>query len=229
MICRQQLPQRIALFCIALLPAAVNGADVLDHLPDDALGFVRLNDLGTTDARVQNFAQTLRVPIPAPLTFLQIATGLGEGINPDGDALLAFLPAEDPTQAPAPFLLIPVSDYARFVDPVEGDVSGEICRVSISGEDVLVARDGDYAVLMNVEDRERMESLLPLDNQPKAVLQPIGEWAARNNIVGMIMPAAVDLIIGMGRDGVQAQQQQFEEDFDDDGLQEMVYQMKQWL
>ena len=71
--------------------------------------------------------------------------------------------------------LLPVSDYAKFAESIKGDATGEICRVTIADEDVLVAKRDDYALLMNVEHRALMQqilaaqrSLCPLRSEPIA-------------------------------------------------------------
>lgn len=222
---------RLSLVAFAAFSAAplVHAADVLDHLPGDALGFVRLNQLGATDAKIGQLSKTLRAPLPGPLAFLKMATGLGDGIDREGDALLAFLPDESDQVRPVPLVMLPVSDYGQFVEAIQGDVSGEICRVAIAGEDVLVAQKGSYALVMNLENRSQMERLLPLKPEAPAGFAPVREWLAANEIAVMILPSGVDQAIGMGRAGLKAQQQQFAENFGDSDMQDMLQQLQSSL
>lgn len=217
--------------CAALCATgtSVRAADVLEHLPGDALGFVRLNRLGATDAKISQLSKTMRAPLPGPLAFLKLATGLGPGVDREGDALLAFLPGESDSAQPVPLVMLPVSDYGQFVEAIQGDASGEICRVAIAGEDVLVGQKGSYALVMNLENRSQMERLLPLEAQERVGTGPIHEWLASNEIAVMVLPAGVDLAIGMGRAGLRAQQQQFAENFADSDMQDMLQQLQRSL
>jgi hypothetical protein len=194
----------ILLAAILLLSTAFAHAEpALDHLPEDALGFVLIRNLEATNAKIESvtkiFQEVSPMPIPAPLPVLKAATGLGEGLNEQGDALLAFLPGDDQAAVPRPLLVVTVSDYAKFAASVNGDATGEVCRVTIAGEEILVAKRGTHAVLMNVEHRERLEALLTAAPKPLPALAPLADWLSKIDVAAVLTPHGVELLTTMGR------------------------------
>lgn len=193
----------LAAAALAPIPAAARGelapgrVAVLQHLPDDALGFVLVRDLATADRLLQQLAAAFRVQSPGPLALIKFATGLGAGLDDQGDLLLAFLPGDHNLPALIPVVWAPASDYAEFVAAVGGDETGEICRVALGGEDVLVARDGDFAMLMNVEHRDTMELMLAADPAAVGGLNGLEPWLADNQVSAMLMPTGVELLAGL--------------------------------
>lgn len=196
---------------VAAEPATL---EVLQHLPDDALGFVLVHNLGDADAKTQRLLTTFRVTTPGPLALVQLTTGLGEGLDKQGDALLAFLPGAHNLPDLIPMLLAPVEDYGKFAASAGGDESGEICRVTIGGEDVLAARDGDFALLMNVEHRETMELLLAADPAPVADVEPLRTWLEGNVVAAVLLPTGADLLVKLGEAQLDAQRARIEARWD---------------
>ncbi|MCG8449355.1 MAG: hypothetical protein MI725_07240, partial [Pirellulales bacterium] len=189
------------LLCFSIVNAA-SADGVYDYLPEDALGFVTFRNLSEIDTKAQKLTELFEIPLPAPLTFVKLTTGLNEGLHAEGDVLVALLPGATPTSEPEPMVLLPISDYPTFAESIHGDASGEICRVSIAGEDVLVAKDREYALLMNVEHRETLEVLLDMEPKPVADLQPLEPWLAKNDVAVAIMPAGAELLIKLGNDAL---------------------------
>ena len=137
------------------------GADRgLALLPDNTLGFVWIRNVEDADKKISAFLQRFDVPLPSPLKFLKFATGLSAGIDSGSDLLVALLPPEEGSRGYQPIVLLPVDDYGKLATTVRGDTSGEICRITISGEDVLIAHNHSHALLMNVEHRTTMVRLL---------------------------------------------------------------------
>src|SRR5689334_13049891 len=98
--------------------AAARAEGVLDQVPPDAMGFAVVRNLDNTNDQIQKvmkiFEKVSEVHPPAPLAFIKAATGIGEGLNESGDALIALLPGDAEPMEPKPLLFIPVSDYAKF-------------------------------------------------------------------------------------------------------------------
>lgn len=189
--------------CVALFSSCF-AAEALKHLPEDALGYALARDLEQVDAKVQQFTKLFSIDaVPAPLMFLNMATGLNEGLDREGDLLLALLPGEELTSDPIPMLLLPITDYQKFVTPIQGDGSGEISRVAIAGEEVLVAQQGDFALLMNLENRELMETIVARQASELAELAPLETWIAENDIVISVMPTGVKTLSELGRASLQ--------------------------
>ncbi|NOY30280.1 MAG: hypothetical protein GXP28_08915, partial [Planctomycetes bacterium] len=163
---------------------------------------------------------------PAPLAFAKLATGLDEGLRRQGDLLVALLPGENKTSEPQPMVLLPVDDYAKFAASIEADPSGEICRVTIAGENVLVAQFGEYALMMDVEHRETLELLLGLQQAPVASLKPLDFWLEKNDVVIALMPQGVEALLSLGKKTLAQQQEQLEGELDDPQVSVLLQQME---
>src|SRR5688500_17296913 len=90
----------------ALTRVAAYGAGILDQLPADATGFVAVHNLSATSAKIERVTAICQdlTPgaLPAPLAMAMGATGIGPGLNEQGNALLAFLPSEESPFPPRP-------------------------------------------------------------------------------------------------------------------------------
>ena len=218
----------IALVFAMTAPARAEG--VLDHVPDDALGFAMIRNLEATNDKIERvfeiFQEVSPAPLPAPLAALKSATGLGAGLNDRGDAILALLAGADDPMSPRPLLVFPVSDYAAFAGSVKGDASGEISLVTIAGEEVLAARRGSFAVLMNVEHRDRLEALLAAEPKQPAAIAPLQDWLSKTDAAAVIMPTGVDMLAEAGKQGLAGQRAMMDQAADDPQTAQMLKQMQ---
>ncbi len=227
------LGMTLSFMLTAMLPTEASNA--LRYMPEDALGFVLVRNLENVDTKVGRFTQLFGLNSPSPLTFAKLATGLDEGIRQQGDLLVALLPASSKTSEPEPMVLLPVSDYAKFAASIHGDANGEICRVAIAGERVLVAKFGEYALMMDVEHRETMGLMLGLQQSPVASLKPLDSWIEENDAVIAIMPNGVKTLVTLGKKFIVQQQEEFEGELDDPQVVASLLQvgikaeMFQWL
>ena len=230
-----RLARRAALFFVlALVPLAATRAEgVLDHVPPDAMGFATVRNLAGTDAKIQRVLKIFEglpdMKLPAPLAFIKTATGLGEGLNEDGDALIALLPGDADPLSPKPMLLVPVSDYAKFAGSIGGDASGEICRVTIVGEEVLVAKRGEYALLMNVEHRPRMESILASGAPSAPPIPALNTWLGKNDFAVVLLPAGVDALKSLAQAEMASQRTQLENEFSDPQFAQQAAELKRGI
>lgn len=230
----QLLARCVLTVAVALAPlAALRAESVVDHLPDDAMGMVVVRNLSAFNAKVEKLTQIFQdvapTPIPAPLPLAKAATGLGDGLNEQGDAMLALLMGDAGPAAPMPLLLAPVSDYAAFAESVKGDASGDICRVTIAGEEVLVAQRGSFAVFMNVENRDRLESFIAAEPKAPAALAPLAEWIATTDVAAVLTPSGRKALAELGQQSIDAQQERLSEEFGDPEMAEALKQMQQSL
>ena len=154
----------------AYVPAEAD--EILDYLPEDALGFVVVRDLGVASERIQKVAMSARLALPGPLGSLKFATGIAAGLDEQGDLLVALIPGSRPAEPPEPMVLLPIANYDDFAASVKADPSGKVSSVTIADEEVLVAKQGPFAMLMNTEDRESLELITSLESSPVEVLSP---------------------------------------------------------
>ena len=223
----------LALALTVACASAARAEGILDLVPDDALGVAVVHDLAGLDGKIQRlmniFAELSEVKPPAPLAFIKTAAGLGEGLNESGDALLALLPGDSDPLSPKPMLLAPVSDYAKFAQSISGDESGEICRVTIAGEEVLVAKRGEYAMLMNVEHRPRMEAILAGASAAPSSMEKLQPWLGKNDFAVVVLPAGVDALMVAAEAGLASQRVQMENQFSDPQFAELMANLKATL
>ena len=118
------------------------------------------------------------------------------------------------------------SDYAKFATSIHGDGSGEICRVAIAGESVLVAKFGEYALLMDVEHRETMELMLGLQQSPVASLKPLDSWIDENDVIIALMPNGLETLLSLGKKAVAQQHEQIKGELDDPQIAVLLQQME---
>jgi hypothetical protein len=226
--------RRAALVILVALSAAATRAEgVFDLVPADALGFAAVRNLGAVDRQIQEivkiFEDVIPFTPPAPLAFIRAATGLGDGINEGGDALIALLPGDAGFADPKPMLLVPVSDYAALAASVGGDSSGAIARVTIAGEEVLIAKMGDHALLMNIEHRPTMEALLAASPGPSPTVASLDSWIAANDFLVVMLPPGLDALTELGQESLDTQRDEWERELADPEFAEMLANMKAGL
>jgi hypothetical protein len=161
------------LLAIVTSSAAIRAAEVLQNVPQDALGFICLKNLDATDVKVDQLMKTFGAPYPPPVVFLKAVTGIDKGLDPHGDFLLVALPSSDVNAEPQYGVWLPVADYDLMLSSLDATPSERISGVRIADEDLLVARHGKWALVMDPEQRDRMETLLEAVPNPPAI---IGEW-----------------------------------------------------
>src|SRR5689334_20886172 len=141
---------RRVLVCLLTMTAASSALAeaVTDHLPENAWGFIVVHNLQAANAKVEKlltlFKELTPQPIPAPLQLVKATTGLGAGVNEQGDVMLVVLPGKEGQPTPTPVFVVPISDYAAFAESIKADATGEACSVTVAGEDVLVAKRGAF-------------------------------------------------------------------------------------
>ncbi|MDZ4659714.1 MAG: hypothetical protein SH868_19240 [Bythopirellula sp.] len=179
------------LFCTLLLTCSLQASEILSLLPGDALSFALVRNVQAANDKIVRFVSVFREGIPAPLEMAQAMTGLSEGLQLEGDLLFALLPAADKTGVPAPMFLLPVSDYQVFAAAIKADATGEICRVTMAEEDVLVAKHDSYALVMNLEHRELMQQVLAKQDETSAAVAEQQAWLTANDVSLMVTPAGI--------------------------------------
>ena len=139
---------------------SLRASDLLDEVPNDALGFVYVHNLSAVDAKVGRLEAALQHSLPRPLAFLQQMAGVSEGLKRDGDFLLVLFPeGGDSGGAWRYCVWVPVADYDKFLNSVHAKSVEGIATATIAGEDLLVARHEDWALVMDPDQRERLTEL----------------------------------------------------------------------
>ena len=181
-----------SLLLLALAPAITRAADILQEVPRDALGFVVLHNLSGVDAKVAQLSTQLDRGLPRPLAFLKELTGISDGLNPNGDFLLAFIRSVDANASHPEFCVyLPVADYDRFIQSLNGTTVDGISVATVGGEDLLIAHRGDWAVVMNPDARARITQLLDASPTTLAQIAEWQKWIESNDATIVVLAAGV--------------------------------------
>jgi hypothetical protein len=175
----------IFIFVLLFAPSAARAADVLSEVPNDVLGFVVVHHLSTADAKAKWLSLELRNNAFSPLAFLKTVTNVQDGLNLEGDFLLAVYPDPRGDKSRSRFgVWLPVTDYARFAKSISASSVDGISIVTIAGEDLLVARRGEWALVMDIDQRERMMQLVAASASPPVSPQIAGwkKWIDANDV-----------------------------------------------
>jgi len=159
-----------------LVCLSARGADeLLKHVPQSALGFVAINNLAQTDGKLQALGMQVGLPLPSPLMLVKAQIGVREGIDDNRSAALVVFPGADADAAPRPAILIPVTDYGKFIAQLKAeDATGAITTIEAFGNKSLARQAGDYAVLVENSGRELLEK----EFAPGAALAELTDWPA---------------------------------------------------
>ena len=189
---QRRLPLAIfASLVFALLPNVGYAAEVLRHLPPDALGFVMAQNMAATDAKLQRLLGGGDTAFIGPLAFFQAATGIDEGLDAGGDFLLAVLPGEAQAGKPTFCVWLPVNDYDRFVVALDSKPAAAITAVTIRGVDLLVTRQGQWALIMDPDQRDRLQRMLAAPPTPASQLAAWQTWIESNDVTAVVLPGGV--------------------------------------
>lgn len=196
MIIRPQLALLASLALLIFAPARVRAADIVQNVPHDALGFIVVKNLAATDVKVAQLLKTLNAEYPSPLVFLNAVTGINEGLNPQGDFLFAVLPPGVYQKAEPQFCVwLPVADYDRILTTLEATPGERISAVRVADEDLLIARHGDWALLMDPDQRDRMQQLLDEAPNPPAAVAKWKSWINDNDVAAVLLHDGIQEIL----------------------------------
>jgi hypothetical protein len=185
-------------FFVVLTASAnlVRGADVLEEVPNDALGFVVVHHLGNADAKVRSLSTELRRNVFSPLGFLKIVTGIHDGLNLNGDLLLvAYTDAHSEKSKLRYSVWLPVADYSRFMKSFGAAPTNGIVAAKVASENLLVAHRGEWALIMDPDQRERMAQLLAAPPSLPPQLEAWKKWIDSNDIAAIAFSSGVHEIV----------------------------------
>jgi hypothetical protein len=185
------------------LPAKSSAASALNLVPEDALAVVVFNRLDKVDEQIGKLAKETQFPTPALLPMLKMVTGIQEGLNEHGSAVLALMPAEEVDAAPIAVVFIPVSDYKKFIGPLKpDDASAEIAEVTISGMPHAIAHKEDFAVVVGKQNKDTLKKVLSSSKSIVPVIGSLGDWVGSETISFVAMPTGVKRGIGVARKAI---------------------------
>ncbi len=182
----------VSLIGCLLACTVARAADVLQAIPDTALAVVLVNRLEETSDKVEKIAGMVHAPQQSLLTMLRVQTGIHEGFDEKGTAALAVLPAKEEGAMPQAALLVPVTDYKKFLAQLQpDDASKKFAEVRLAGHPMLICQQGDYAVLAAPDAKGVLEDLL------NSVKDVGGELTPQRTWLGEVDAAAVGTTAGI--------------------------------
>jgi len=180
---QHRLFRSIVVCLVFVAPAAASAADVLQEVPNDALGFIVVHNLGAVDAKLKVLSSELRNTSFSPLDFLKTAAGVHDGLESNGDFLLAVYKEGNADDAELQFgVWLPVTDYERFAKSIGATSTAGVAAATVAGQDLLIIHRGDWAIVMDPDQKQRIAQLAV--NQPSAPpeIAPWKTWIASNDV-----------------------------------------------
>jgi hypothetical protein len=165
--------------------------DVLQVVPDKALGAVVINRVGETSEKIRTLAQQVNVP---PLDLLDTAKqmlGAEEGIDETGSFALAAVPST-PNGVPVTVAFVPVSDYPvllKQLDAVVGDDG--IARLSVAGRTLVAASKSGYAVAVEEVNKPTLQAVIAADKSIADAAPALTAWGDAADAYAVTTPAGV--------------------------------------
>jgi hypothetical protein len=191
-------PIRNVLFlAVSLLAATIaRAADVLESIPDTALAVVIVNHAEEMSDKIDRLAKQVHAPAVSVLTTIKLQAGMHEGLDDKGTVALALLPAKDAAAPPQAVLLLPVTDYDKFLAQFQpDDVAKPIARIRLAGAPMLIGKRGSYAVLAAADSQDALADVLASVKDVSSELSPLKTWLGEADAVAVATPAGIKLAL----------------------------------
>ncbi|MCC6126114.1 MAG: hypothetical protein IT426_14225 [Pirellulales bacterium] len=198
---RRFFTSALPIFGILLLAASLATAaeDFLKLVPDSAWGFAAVNRPADVNAKAQTLGREMQLPVPDLMAMFKKQSAIEQGIDEQGTTAFLVLAPENESATPSPILLIPVTDYAKFLAQMTPESKTEdVTEVSFFGSPSLVRRIGGYAALTGLKYRKSLESL-ELSGEVPAALKPWGEWISARDIAGVLLQPGIKTLSAKGQ------------------------------
>jgi hypothetical protein len=178
-----------------VMTTAARAADVLNEVPRDALGFAVIRQLDGVEGKAEKVLESLGSAPAGPLALLRAIGGIEAGLDAERDLLVVLLPPENNSRQFHLAVWLPVKDYSVLVDSLEGDPERQISAVTIAGEDLLVVKHGEWAVVMDPDQRDRIERLRSGEGSNATIaprqLAMWSHWISQNDAAVVVLPAGM--------------------------------------
>jgi len=187
-------------------PVWAQTPQALEVVPEDALGFVLIKDIGQSSENLENLAKKLKIEERVSLTEMMQKVGQ-KGFNEKGSVAVLFLKADKERPLPAVVFALPVSDFQKvqeqlaIKDAKEGVNSAELTITSkllirMTGKGfaaettirmpILVAKKGNFALVTAGHNQAVLERLLSSKSSVAASLKPAQDFIGEQGIATVI-------------------------------------------
>jgi hypothetical protein len=180
------MPRHLSLLVaplVWLITALPLGAqtDLLNAVPDNALGLAVVTNLSDTSAKVHKLTEKMNLPVPELLPIAKMFSGAQDGVDDNGSIALVALAADDEDAAWGMSFaaFVPVTDYQAFIKQLDPKApEAVITEVTVMSQQYLVAKKGGFAVLCGTEQKDVLEAILASTKSVAGTLAPLGTWLA---------------------------------------------------
>ena len=194
---RRHLARFALMTCIAIFAGAAGQVraddDVLKLVPDKALGFAVVNRPESADSKLQALGQQLKLPIPSALAKLEGPGGIQEGFDKKRPIAVLVLPPKEGMPIPTVILLLPVTDYAKFLEQFKpNETEAGVSKIALFGSPSLARSVGSYAALTSEEFGDALKDLKLADEVP-AALARWKTWLAKKDAAVVFLAPGIHM------------------------------------
>lgn len=196
----------LTLFAIGWASSALAAAteDVLKLVPDGALGVVVVNRPGAVDGKIQDLGRQMQLPVPSLLMLLDLQVNFRKGFDQDGSLAVIVLPAQQGRAFPTPILLVPVSDYEKFLGQFEPEEAKDgLTRITLKGVSGWARQIGGYAAVTDGSYREVLEKTLKVSKELPAGLAAWRPWLADQDLAAVVLQPGVQELCTKAQEGIR--------------------------
>ncbi|MBC7783275.1 MAG: hypothetical protein H7144_05495, partial [Burkholderiales bacterium] len=152
--------RQILAAAVALLAVRIAHADVLEHVPADALMAIKVANVQQTSTKIAKLAKDFGIdafvaPIQNPLGWAKTSAKVEKGINDAGEAaFVMFSPKRGDGREPGMIVLVPVSNYAEFISNFAGattEGNTTVARIAGGRRNSYVSDWGGYAAISPIK------------------------------------------------------------------------------
>lgn len=192
---RQRLMCAVLAFCVCVSGSvAVSAADVTKVIPDNALGFVVVNQIGESQGKIVKLADTLKLPAPIKAGILSVPIATLKGVDTDGSVAVAAIVDSETPQAPVAVWFVPVTDYQAAIAQINPeDPSAKITNVTIGNKACVVGKKGAYAVVAEEGDKAVLEQVLDSTSSVARGTRRLKKWSADNDAYAVATPGGIKM------------------------------------
>jgi hypothetical protein len=190
---------------IIFVTSLARGAEsVLKLVPESAYGFAVLNKPAEVDKKLVDLGRLMSLPIPNLLPLFKERSGAREAWDERQAVVFVVLPPAAPGGRPAPVLLLPVTDFNKFVQQLNPEPdAGELKQVKFFGEKTWVRNIGGRAALTGEPWRSALEKGWEPSAEVPASLAALEDWVAQNDVTAIIQSPGVKFIAAQVRQGIK--------------------------
>ncbi|MCU0872017.1 MAG: hypothetical protein MUE50_06695 [Pirellulaceae bacterium] len=182
-----------AICCLLVVcSAAVASADdVLKLVPDNALGVVVVNRVGSTNEKLKSLALRLKVPPFDFLSTAKLTLGLQEALDEKGSVALAAVP-NSPNGVPVMVSFVPTGDYAALLKQLQAEAGADgIAKLSVGDRRFVAAQKGGYAVVAEEANQPTLQAVIAATKSIADASGALDAWRAETDAYAVATPTGV--------------------------------------